>query len=95
MSGLASNSARLGFGASNLGHFWIFLFEIYKARFSSWGGFIGFHIWGSLISPSLACLLTVGEFRDKRGVGKGTMAAEISARATFLVYFIVWRVNRI
>lgn len=28
--------------------------------FLSWGGFIGFHIWGSLISPSLACLLTVG-----------------------------------
>ena len=66
--------------------------------FLSWGGFIGFHIWGSLISPSLACLLTVGvwiSWSDKRGVGKGTMAAEISARATFLVYFIAWRVNRI
>ena len=46
---------------------------------------------------SLACLLSVAleiEFREKRGVGMRTMGAEMSSRASsYLVYYIVWRVN--
>ena len=65
--------------------------------FSPWESFIGFHLWGSPFSTSLACLLSVRleiEFRGKRGVGMRTMGAEMSSRASsYLVYYIVWRVN--
>ena len=80
--------------------FWILFFEFHKVcwiRFSTWESFIGFHFWGSPISTSLACLLSVTsdiEFRGKRGVGMRTMGAEMSSRASSsLVYYIVWRVN--
>ena len=80
--------------------FWILFFEFHKVcwiRFSTWESFIGFHLWGSPISMSLACLLSVTseiEFRGKRGVGMRTMGAEMSSRASSsLVYYIVWRVN--
>ena len=80
--------------------FWILFFEFHKAcwiRFSTWESFIGFHLWGSPISMSLACLLSVTseiEFRGKRGVGMRTMGAERSSLASsYLVYHIVWRVN--
>ena len=59
--------------------FWILFFEFHKAcwiRFSTWESFIGFHLWGSPISMSLACLLCATleiEFRGKRGVGMRTM----------------------
>ena len=33
------------------------------------------------------------EFCGKSGVGKVVLAAEMSSRATYLVYFIVWKVN--
>ena len=33
------------------------------------------------------------EFCGKSGVGKGVLAAKMSSRATYLVYFIVWKVN--
>ena len=55
--------------------FWILFFEFHKVcwiRFSTWESFIGFHLWGSPISMSLARLLCVTleiEFRGKRGVG--------------------------
>ena len=59
--------------------FWILFFEFHKVcwiRFSTWESFIGFHLWGSPISMSLACLLYATleiEFRGKRGVGMRTM----------------------
>ena len=34
--------------------------EVCWIRFSTWESFVNFHIWGSPISTSLACLLTVG-----------------------------------
>ena len=30
---------------------------------------------------------------EKSGVGKGGLAAEMSSCATYLAYFIVWKVN--
>ena len=33
------------------------------------------------------------EFCGKSGVGKGVLAAEMSSCATYLVYFIAWKVN--
>ena len=33
------------------------------------------------------------EFREKKDVGKGMKAAEISSLATYVVHFIVWREN--
>ena len=80
--------------------FWILFFEFHKVcwiRFSTWESFIGFHLWDSPISMSLACLLCVTleiKFRGKRGVGIRRMGAERSSRAcSYLVYYIVWREN--
>ena len=80
--------------------FWILFFEFHKVcwiRFSTWESFIGFHLWGSPISMSLACLLSVAleiGFRGKRGVGIRTMGAEMSSRvSSYLVYYILGRVN--
>ena len=80
--------------------FWILFFAFHKVsriRFCTWESFISFHLWGSPFSTSLACLLSVTleiEFRGKRGVGMRTMGAERSSRASsYLVYYIVWRVN--
>ena len=59
--------------------FWILFFEFHKncwIRFSTWESFIGFHLWGSPISTSLACLLSITleiKFRGKRGVATRTM----------------------
>ena len=33
------------------------------------------------------------KFCGKSGVGKGVLAAEMSSRATYLVYFIAWKMN--
>ena len=80
--------------------FWILFFEFHKVcwiRFSTWESFIGSHLRGSPISMSLPCLLSVTsgiEFRGKRGVGMRTTGAEMSSRSSsYLVYYIVWRVN--
>ena len=48
---------------SGLQFFFILFCEFHEVcwiRFSTWESFVNFHIWGSPISTSLACLLTVG-----------------------------------
>ena len=79
----------------------IFGFSI--SNFTKCNGFVslagkaslGSMVWCSPISTSLArvYLPLEFEFRGKRGVEKGAMAAEMSSPATYLAYFIVWRVN--
>ena len=78
--------------------FWIISFEFTKVcwiRFPSWESFIGFYIWYYPISTVLACLFIV-EVRIlwKKLYWKGSSrAAEMPSRASYLVYYIVWRVN--
>ena len=64
-------------------------------RFSSWESFIGFYIWCYPISTILACLFTVEvRISGKKLCWKGpSRVAEMSSRASYLVYYIVWRVN--
>ena len=61
---------------------------------SSCESFIGSYIWCYHISTILACLFTVGVLISwKKLCWKGNMAAEMPSRASYLVYYFVWRVN--
>ena len=63
-------------------------------HFASWESFIGFYIWCYPISTTLACLFTVGvQILWKKLSWKGSMVAKMPSRASYLVYYNVWRVN--
>ena len=69
------------------------LFDFF-IRFPSRESFIGFYIWYYPISMILACLFIVGvRISWKKLCWKGSIAAEMPSRASYLVYYIVWTVN--
>ena len=73
--------------------FWFISFEFVKVcalSFSSWESFIGFYIWCYPISTTVACLFRVG---GRNSCWKGSMAAKMPSRSSYLLYYIVWSVN--
>lgn len=78
--------------------FWIISFAFVKVCgicFLSWESFIGFNIiWCYPITTIVACLFIVGiRISCKKMCWKGSMEVEIPPGASYLVYYIVARVN--
>ena len=89
--------AALWFGPATSAHRLSAAFGCVKAcgiRFSSCESFIGFYIWRYLISTILACLFAVRiRISWEKLWWKGSMAAEMPSRASYIVYYVVWRMN--
>ena len=61
---------------------------------ASWENFIGFYIWCNPTSPILPWWFTVAvRISWKTLCWKGSKAAETLSRASYLVYYIIWRMN--
>ena len=76
------------------------IFGLYPSSLAKSAGFASLAGKASLVSISgavlflrayLVYILLKFEFHGKTCVGKGAMAAETSSRASYLVYYIVWR----